>query len=327
MLLSVIMTVYNSEKYVEYALNSVINQTYKKWELICVDDGSNDKSSSILDEYSKKDLRIKVIHKKNEGVSKARNVGLELAKGDIISFIDSDDYVLRNTYETIIEVFKNQNVSTCVVDVEKVHDFSLNEQIAVARPQSISFFDLIDLMNNCNSGVIGGVVNKFYRKQIIKNIRFDEDIYINEDMLFNCRVLRECTNILYIKVPFYKYYVANQASASKNVFFSEKGLSKLKSGVEAYNRMLSLSENKIPLLANQAIMYMNILLIMCDLKIDDRLLESMCVAFIRKRLRIVLSYDGIDRKHKATYFIACLNYRLALHVKKIGKKIMKIGRG
>lgn len=327
MLLSVIMTVYNSEKYVEYALNSVINQTYKKWELICVDDGSNDKSNSILDEYSKKDLRIKVIHKKNEGVSKARNVGLELAKGDIISFIDSDDYILRNTYETIIEVFKNPNVSTCIVDVEKVYNFSLNEQIAVARPQSISFFDLIDLMNNCNSGIIGGVVNKFYRKQIIKNIRFDEDIYINEDMLFNCRVLRGCSDILYIKTPFYKYYVANQTSASKNVFFSEKGLSKLKSGVEAYNRMLSLSENKIPLLANQAIMYMNILLIMCDLKIDDRLLESMCEAFIRKRLRIVLSYDGIDRKHKATYFIACLNYRLALHVKKIGKKIMKIGRG
>ena len=107
-LISVIIPVYNVEKYLKKCLDSVINQTYKNLEIILVDDGSSDKSGLICDEYTKLDKRIKVVHKKNEGLSSARNTGLDIAKGKYISFIDSDDFVSIYMYEIMYkEIIKN----------------------------------------------------------------------------------------------------------------------------------------------------------------------------------------------------------------------------
>ena len=101
-LLSVIIPAYNVEKYIDHCLNTVTNQTYKNLEIIIVDDGSPDNSGKIIDDWSKKDCRIKVIHKENGGLGFARNSGLEIATGDYIAFIDSDDYIDLNMYETLI---------------------------------------------------------------------------------------------------------------------------------------------------------------------------------------------------------------------------------
>ena len=98
-LISVIVPIYNVEKYLTKCIESIINQTYKNLEIILVDDGSPDKSPIICDEYAKKDNRIKVIHKKNGGLSDARNYGMSLATGEYISFIDSDDYIDEEMYE------------------------------------------------------------------------------------------------------------------------------------------------------------------------------------------------------------------------------------
>ena len=99
-LLTVIIPVYNVEKYINKCLESIINQTYKNLEIILVDDGSTDNSSYLCDEWQKKDSRITVIHKKNGGLSDARNAGLQIAKGELITFVDSDDYVMLDTYDT-----------------------------------------------------------------------------------------------------------------------------------------------------------------------------------------------------------------------------------
>ena len=102
-LISVIIPVYNSELYLKECLDSVINQTYKKIEIICVDDGSTDHSLDILNFYQKKDSRIKVFTQENSGPSAARNKALDMAKGDYISFVDSDDFLKPDTYSTLIE--------------------------------------------------------------------------------------------------------------------------------------------------------------------------------------------------------------------------------
>ena len=105
-LISIIVPVYNVEKYVEKCINSIINQTYKNLQIILVDDGSKDNSGKICDEFKLKDNRIEVIHKNNGGLSDARNAGLKLAKGDYIGFVDSDDYIEADMYETLYNLIK-----------------------------------------------------------------------------------------------------------------------------------------------------------------------------------------------------------------------------
>ena len=102
-LISIIIPVYNVEKYLEDCLNSVVNQTYKNLEIILIDDGSTDNSGKICDLYAKKDNRIVVIHKENAGVSSARNVGLKIAKGLYIGFVDPDDYIAEDMYEILYQ--------------------------------------------------------------------------------------------------------------------------------------------------------------------------------------------------------------------------------
>ena len=103
-LVSVIVPIYNVEKYLEKCIESIVNQTYKNLEIILVDDGSPDNCPAICDEWAQKDSRIKVIHKKNGGLSSARNAGLEVSNGEYISFVDSDDWLDENTFE---EVYNN----------------------------------------------------------------------------------------------------------------------------------------------------------------------------------------------------------------------------
>ena len=103
-LLSVIIPVYNVEPYLEQCLDSVINQTYKNLEIICINDGSSDNSLKILEKYQKKDSRIKLINQKNKGLSEARNAGLDVAKGEYIAFVDSDDYLELNAYKEAMKV-------------------------------------------------------------------------------------------------------------------------------------------------------------------------------------------------------------------------------
>lgn len=102
-LISVIIPVYKVEKFLHRCVDSVINQTYKNLEIILIDDGSPDNCGNICDEYAKKDTRIKVIHQENQGLSGARNSGLNIAKGEYIYFIDSDDYIKKNTLENMIK--------------------------------------------------------------------------------------------------------------------------------------------------------------------------------------------------------------------------------
>lgn len=108
------MPVYNSEKYVSEAIDSVCNQSYENWELLIVNDGSTDHSAEIINEYARKDSRIKVFHRKNEGVSMARNFALSRICGDYVTFIDSDDIYYKDRLKRILQVFEQYADSLCV---------------------------------------------------------------------------------------------------------------------------------------------------------------------------------------------------------------------
>ena len=117
-LISVIVPVYKVEQYLDECIQSIVNQTYTNLEIILVDDGSPDNCPQICDEWAKKDSRIRVLHNKNNGVSAARNAGLTIAKGQYIGFVDSDDYIAADMYESLMVGIKqgNKKISCCLVN-------------------------------------------------------------------------------------------------------------------------------------------------------------------------------------------------------------------
>ena len=121
--ISVIVPIYNSEDYIDRCVRSIVEQSYKNIEIILVDDGSTDNSSMMCDEWAKNDKRVKVIHKENGGVSSARNEGLKIAKGDYISFVDSDDYIDKKMIEKMLNQMEKGNTDLVICNYEPNHDF------------------------------------------------------------------------------------------------------------------------------------------------------------------------------------------------------------
>lgn len=208
--LSVIVPVYNVEKYLEKCLNSIINQSYRNLEIICVNDGSTDNSLTILKAYEKKDPRIILIDKENGGLSSARNVGLDVASGEYITFVDSDDYIALNTYELCLNKF-NDEVDFVSYSFQYVYtdltDIKFN-----------SFNQKYVGLHKCNATIIldnsfwVAVWSKIFRKKIIDKycIRFPEGL-IFEDILFSYEYYFISNNAYFLQDNLY-YYVQRSDS-------------------------------------------------------------------------------------------------------------------
>lgn len=175
--ISVIIPIYNVEQFLDECIESVINQTYKNLEIILVDDGSPDNCPQICDKWAKKDARIKVIHKKNEGVSVARNIGLRNATGAYIHFMDADDKIYYDCYETCVREFNNNS------DITNVAFFSSSQlsDLGIEKDLVCNNSEIIKLYLN---GIARGVSRYLYKKQLIKTL-FQESHPYDEDHLFN----------------------------------------------------------------------------------------------------------------------------------------------
>lgn len=235
-LLSVIIPVYNTGKYVEKCIDSVINQTYKDLEIILIDDGSTDDSYNVLTELEKKDNRIKIITQMNQGVSKTRNKGIEIAQGDLIAFVDSDDCLDLDMYEILIKNLDNTNAdaSACALIYDYNYEKMLPQTGKGINADVLTFegADILLSLTRKDNSIEGLTPNKIYRRTIIGEHRFDEKIRMCEDSLFAWSVLRECTKVCYTPAQMYHYYIRNNSStrtANVSIFFE---------AMEAYNRML-----------------------------------------------------------------------------------------
>ena len=184
--ISVVIPIYNAEKYLTKCLDSVTSQTYDNLEIILVNDGSTDKSLEICEKYKDKDNRIILINKENKGVSSARNVGIEKSTGKYIIFIDADDYIEKDMFEVLEEdLFKN-NVDLSMCGYRNVDK---NGNILYeSKPMDKKYFDVKTFRRNLfkNDYYRELICNKLFRSEIIKdnNIRFREDIHLNENILF-----------------------------------------------------------------------------------------------------------------------------------------------
>lgn len=204
-LVSVIVPVYNVEKYIHEAVNSIINQTHKDLEIILVDDGSPDNCGKICDDYAAIDTRINVIHKTNGGVSSARNEGIKAANGEWIYFVDPDDWIEPNTIEKAL-IFTVQNeCDMCMFDFELVYRNKKVNQSALAYNGDV-FLDLnnddLFLAYICMTGSVCNIITK---KNIIKQIRFDEGFPCGEDGLFKLQLYSRIKSFCYMRDVLYHY--------------------------------------------------------------------------------------------------------------------------
>lgn len=214
--ISVIVPIYNVEKYLKKCIDSIINQTYSNLEIILVDDGSPDNCGKICDEYQVQDSRIKVIHKKNGGLSDARNAGIKEATGEIISFIDSDDFIDLDMYEYMLNEMQKENADIVIcgtkIDFEKG---KTNIKRAEERKILKSKDALIEL--NSFKSFDMAVWNKLYKKEIIEGIFFPVGKK-SEDYFVMYQYFDRAKNILILPEAKYHYIQrANSISRGKNI--------------------------------------------------------------------------------------------------------------
>lgn len=211
--ISVIIPVYNVEKYLRRCLDSVEKQTFKDFEAILIDDGSKDGSGKICDEYAQKDSRFKVIHKANGGVSAARNDGLDRAQGDYISFIDSDDSFENIFLETLINAAEkyDADISVCGIkyitgDGEKKSEISaaLNKNARLDR----NYIENTVLKNiiDCRTDGYFSVWNKLFKRSLFSDVRFGNDISFGEDLIFAVKCFLKARSLCYTDKFLYNYY-------------------------------------------------------------------------------------------------------------------------
>ena len=213
--ISIIIPVYNAEKYLSRCLDSVVNQTYKKLEIIVVDDGSTDNSRKILEKYKKRDNRIVLLYKDNGGQSSARNIGLKRAKGEYIGFVDSDDYIVDNMYEFLKNMIEQYHADIAMCDYTR-KKIKLNKgwnekKIVQYRDEDISM--LFYRLRGEKS--FYSVWNRLYRKKLLLGINFIEG-KTTEDVLFTYDVYKKASKVVYSSLKKYMYY-SNQTGITRNV--------------------------------------------------------------------------------------------------------------
>lgn len=229
---SIIVPVYNTEKYIDECIESIIEQSYSNFELIIVNDGSTDRSLDKIENWSKIDDRIIIINQKNNGVSAARNAGLKIANGEWIAFIDSDDYVCKDYLRILYSVIEKEKADGVAYSLS-------NNNVKV----SINILNKSNAINACISNkMLGGYPwNKLFKKEIIRqyNLRFEEDIDICEDLLFSISYFSKIERIAYYicdKNKLYNYRIYEESS------IHTKDVNKILSALKVYDSILTINE-------------------------------------------------------------------------------------
>ena len=202
---SIIVPVYNAEKYIEKCVQSLLDQTYKNIEILLIDDESPDGCPQICDRYAAKDPRVKVIHQKNTGSTGARKSGLEHATGTRIAFVDSDDWVLPSMIEEMTAAAEQNAADIVICDWA---DFSNGEENGVIKTQTLkNTYSMEQIRDEFLMDRHPNVMwNKLYDKELFKDIRFPENI-IFEDLFLNGEIFCRCKKVYYLPTPFYCYRI------------------------------------------------------------------------------------------------------------------------
>ena len=249
-LISVIVPVYKVENYLDRCVESITNQTYKNLEIILVDDGSPDNCPRMCDEWSKKDSRIKVIHKENGGLSDARNAGMVIATGEVISFIDSDDYIDLNMYELLINKMHetDSDIVSCGVNWVDESGRVLKSDIVL----SDVVFSTVEAMKELlDDGALKQPVwNRIYKREIALTIPFEKG-KCHEDVFWSYQAVGKSKRICVINQVFYYYVQRSDSIMGRS--FSETRLDALEAN---HNRCAYIKKNFPELYTHASYIYL-----------------------------------------------------------------------
>lgn len=221
---SIIVPVYNAEKTIERCVNSILNQTYKDFELLLLDDGSTDGSGMICDDYAKRDGRVRVCHKENSGVSDTRNQGIDMAEGEYLQFVDSDDWIIPEATGFFFRAAAEHGCDMVIGDFYRVIGERVAQKGTIEKDGILERKDYAARMMRKPADFYYGVLwNKFYRSSIIREhqIKMDRTVSWCEDFLFNMEYVRHINTIYVLKVPMY-YYVKTRDSLVSQGFSVKK---------------------------------------------------------------------------------------------------------
>lgn len=262
--MSIIIPIYNTEQYLNQCVDSVLDQTYRNFEIILIDDGSTDGSPKICDEYVKKDKRVRVIHKVNGGLSEARNTGLDIADGEYILFIDSDDWWDdAEALERTVKIIKENKADVYVFGVKK---YFQADDVILADPWKINRFYILQAKQDRINAIMEndlfntGAWNKIIKKEFIdlNNMRFIAN-QCSEDIEWCTKILLRTQNILPLRENFYVYRKQNSRSITSNVKL--KSLVDILSVIKKYSTIVVKKSDKdyvLNYLAHQYIVLMAI---------------------------------------------------------------------
>lgn len=246
--ISIIIPVYKVERYLDRCVNSVVNQTYTNLEIILIDDGSPDNCDKICDSWAERDKRIKVIHKENGGLSSARNTGLKVATGEYIQFVDSDDWIEKNTVEKLYELLinnANADIAACDYIIDKGAQIIKQPAVKITRFDKNGMFDYFFRVNGEKSNT--GVWNKLIRSKILKDFSFL--ITLNEDVEASFDFYMAANEMIMTNQIYYHYFMnPNSITTSK---FTKRDLEYL----DVWDRVIERTKSEMPAYIKYATMY------------------------------------------------------------------------
>lgn len=222
-MISVVMPVYNAEDYLRKSIESILHQTYPVWELILIDNGSEDDSFKICQEYAKKEERIQVLHQyQNKGVSAARNLGLEKAIGDYVTFLDADDWVAEDYLEQLVKTAKSTEADMLVCQYKKVYDaeresqdVSDPEKIPEQQPLATRAYAQEEYVEQCLLNGYTHCWGVLYKLSLLDGIRFPARITIGEDVLFLIDAVLQAEKIVVTEYDGYRYYINENGAMNR----------------------------------------------------------------------------------------------------------------
>lgn len=316
---AIIVPVYNTEKYLNSCISSIIDQTYLNIEILIVDDGSTDSSLDICNEFAKKDRRIRVIEKKNGGVSSARNIGIINSNSEYITFVDSDDIIEKDMVDILVRNIRKADVS--IINEKAIRNTDIISQIKTTN--KMLFFsgeEATKIMlygGNINNSIHG----LMYRKKIFSGILFNDTVSYGEDLDFKFNILTSAKKITQSSKVGY-FYIEREDSAMHKPFTNKRAGSLFIS----LNKLKDVSVH-IPILTRAARHKVFLESLSIIREIDDRITNKViyneCILQL-KRFRVGVILDKSAPIHHRIYAIITLvNLKLLLHILNYKNKLLK----
>ena len=306
--ISIIVPVYNVEAYLEKCVESILKQTYTNLEILLVNDGSTDKSGELCDKLALRDHRIRVIHKENGGLSDARNRGIDEASSNLIGFIDSDDYIDEDMYETLYRQMVASKADLSMCGHYDVYHQIPEKQVAEIKTWELMPEEAIKMVMEAKILSVTAV-NKLYKKALFEQLRFRIG-KIAEDAFIMVDLIHQCSKVVATNEK--KYYYFHRENSITTQKFSLKFLNV----IEAYEQNAKIIKENYPGLADTATMRLNwayfyvLDRLLVDVDFKDRVLEDRLIAYLKKNTKNILSDSRFTRARKLSFLALCLSRKL-----------------